>query len=336
MNIPKVSIIVPVYKTQDTLERCIDSLIMQTLTDLEIILVDDGSPDSSGDLCDKLAIKDARIKVIHKENGGLSSARNVAMDIACGEYIGFVDSDDYVDVAMFEKLYYQSINTQSDICLCGYTTVINKKFTDHYLTFSKEIYVGTEIHRNFIVPLIGVSRFGSIDSLDGFVWRNLYKNSFIKNLRFESERKYFAEDVVFNLNAYKKASRISVVNECLLYYEYNPISLTNKYREGIWDMLCNLIDKKQTLIIELNLHKEAQQRLYNEILKFVIFSLKNSKKKEPPFSHKESSQKVKAILTSPYVEKAIKNIEKHRLNKKLHVLLILIKIKFYRAIYYLI
>ena len=116
---PKVSIIVPVYKVGPYLAKCIDSILSQTLTDFELILVDDGSPDSCGEICDGYAKKDERIKVIHKQNGGLSSARNAGLDIAKGEYIGFVDSDDYIEHDMYEFLYKNSVQYDTDIACCG-------------------------------------------------------------------------------------------------------------------------------------------------------------------------------------------------------------------------
>ena len=100
----KISVIVPVYKVESYLEQCISSIIKQTYKNLEIILVNDGSPDNCGKLCDIYAKKDSRIKVIHKKNGGLSDARNVALDIATGDYIGFVDSDDWININMYEVL----------------------------------------------------------------------------------------------------------------------------------------------------------------------------------------------------------------------------------------
>lgn len=99
-----ISIIIPVYKTEQYLKRCVDSVLNQTYQELECILVDDGSPDEAGKICDEYKKKDARIKVIHKENGGLSSARNAGLDIAKGDYIGFVDSDDFIHPQMYEML----------------------------------------------------------------------------------------------------------------------------------------------------------------------------------------------------------------------------------------
>lgn len=122
-----ISIIVPVYKVENYLSKCLDSMICQTYKNIEIILVDDGSPDNSGKICDDYAKKDSRIKVIHKENGGLSDARNAGLKIATGKYIGFVDSDDYISVEMYEKLYNQAKKEDADIACCNYYRVKMEK-----------------------------------------------------------------------------------------------------------------------------------------------------------------------------------------------------------------
>ena len=116
----KISVIVPVYKVESYLEQCISSIIKQTYKNLEIILVNDGSPDNCGKLCDIYAKKDSRIKVIHKKNGGLSDARNVALDIATGDYIGFVDSDDWININMYEVLINEAKNEDADIVECKF------------------------------------------------------------------------------------------------------------------------------------------------------------------------------------------------------------------------
>lgn len=116
---PKISVIVPVYKVENFLDRCVESIVGQTYENLEIILVDDGSPDNCPAMCDKWAEKDGRIKVIHKENGGVSSARNAALDIVSGDYICFVDSDDWIDPGMYEFLYKNSQKYDADISCCG-------------------------------------------------------------------------------------------------------------------------------------------------------------------------------------------------------------------------
>lgn len=123
-NKPLISVIVPVYKVEVYLDKCISSIVQQTYTNLEIILVDDGSPDRSGDICDEWAKKDPRIRVIHKENGGGGSARNVALDISQGEWIGMVDSDDYIDPHMYEHLY-SLIDSEVDIVECCIQEVLS-------------------------------------------------------------------------------------------------------------------------------------------------------------------------------------------------------------------
>ena len=116
---PVISVIIPVYNVEDFLCKCVDSVLAQTFKDIEIILVDDGSTDKSGEICDEYAEKDDRIKVIHKENGGLSSARNAGLDIAKGEYIGFVDSDDYISYEMYEKLLCAAKRYSADLVICN-------------------------------------------------------------------------------------------------------------------------------------------------------------------------------------------------------------------------
>ena len=124
MGLPKISVIVPVYKVEDYLKRCIDSIINQTYRNLEIILVDDGSPDKCGDICDEYAGKDNRIKVIHKSNGGLSDARNKGIEVATGEYIGFVDSDDWIESTMYERLLNLIKKYNADIAIGGVADVL--------------------------------------------------------------------------------------------------------------------------------------------------------------------------------------------------------------------
>ena len=116
----KLSIIIPVYNTEKYLHRCVDSVLQQNMSDYELILVDDGSTDGSGKICDEYKEKDSRVKVIHTQNQGVSKARNTGLELSSGEYIGFVDADDYIDADMYEKLIEASIDSNADVCCCGY------------------------------------------------------------------------------------------------------------------------------------------------------------------------------------------------------------------------
>ena len=115
-----ISIIVPVYKAEKYLRRCVDSILAQTYQNIEVLLIDDGSPDNSGEICDEYAEKDSRVRVFHKPNGGVSSARNLGLKEAKGDYIGFVDADDYIDKTMYEVLLCNLIKENSDISICSY------------------------------------------------------------------------------------------------------------------------------------------------------------------------------------------------------------------------
>ncbi len=123
----EISIIVPVYKVEKYLKKCVDSILAQTFSDFELILVDDGSPDNSGRICDDYAKKDARVRVVHKQNGGLSSARNAGIEVAKGKYLGFVDSDDYIAEDMYELLYKAIIKEEADLSICGIYDVYEEK-----------------------------------------------------------------------------------------------------------------------------------------------------------------------------------------------------------------
>ena len=124
-----ISVIVPIYNVEKYLQKCVDSIINQTYKNLEIILVDDGSPDNCPKMCDDYAEKDSRIKVVHKENGGLSDARNVGMEVATGEYVSFIDSDDYISLDFYETLLETIVDNDSDVVECGVVKFYeNEKF----------------------------------------------------------------------------------------------------------------------------------------------------------------------------------------------------------------
>ncbi len=141
---PIISVIVPVYNVEEYIHRCIDSILAQTFKEFELILVDDGSPDQSGKICDEYALIDSRIKVIHKKNGGLSDARNAGLEVAQGEYIGFVDSDDFIESDMYEKLLEACKENSSQIAMCGRYNVLGEElhplfsFEGHMIWESRE------------------------------------------------------------------------------------------------------------------------------------------------------------------------------------------------------
>lgn len=179
----KISIIVPVYNVEKYLTKCIDSITNQTYKDLEIILVDDGSTDNSGQICDQYAKKDNRIKVIHKENGGLSDARNVGIKNSTGEYLSFIDSDDYIDKDMIECLYNAITNANSDIAVCGkYIEEETGKYYLRNVNSQLKIYNSKEALKSILTNnLIDVSACDK-----------LFKKTLFKDIQFP-KNKYFED-----------------------------------------------------------------------------------------------------------------------------------------------
>lgn len=227
-----VSVIVPIYNVDKYLRRCIDSIVNQTLRDIEIILVDDGSLDSCPTICDEYALVDKRIKVIHKQNGGLSSARNSGFETCSGEWVCFIDSDDWLIDCHLSSLI-ESSDTNTDIIIGNYSIVdktINKCYSVKPL-IRNGLYCNGSIEENILLPLLHKGLFMS-------VWRNIYRRSFIlnNNLAFVSERLVFAEDSLYNVQAYSQAKQIIICNSDGYIHQIVKGSLSQCYRKNLFSM----------------------------------------------------------------------------------------------------
>ena len=196
---PKLSIIVPVYNVEKYLCKCIDSILNQTFKDFELILVDDGSQDRCGFICDDYAKKDCRVKVIHKINGGLSSARNAGLDISKGEYIGFVDSDDFIERDMYESLIKAIEKSEAKIAITGIQTITNNKVERTFYTEEEKILSSYEALRLILYGKISVS-----------VWNKIYHNEIFKKLRFPEGKIH--EDTFIVTDIYKDNFKVIFLN----------------------------------------------------------------------------------------------------------------------------
>lgn len=229
---PEISIIVPVYNVETYIRRCIDSLQAQTFTEIEILLIDDGSKDSSGSICDEYASKDGRIKAIHKANGGVSSARNAGLDNAIGRYIMFCDPDDYVEPTWCEKLFDAIESSGGFFACCGYTSV----------KLSGEIKQINYIQDADLASAEKLIKLYSAELLQS-VWSKIFARTVIKqnSIRFD-ETINKAEDAIFVLQYLRiKAGDISSVPEALYNYVFNvPSSLTKKVIPEYWNLNCRL------------------------------------------------------------------------------------------------
>lgn len=240
MSKPRVSIIVPVYNVEKYIERCVNSLRNQTLKDIEIILVDDSSSDSSLEICNRLASEDSRIKVIHKVNEGAGMARNSALKVATGEYIGFADSDDYVNADMFEMLYEKAVQYDSDLVMSGVLFVDGNMFSEKGNCIEKP-YFDTDTHfekeeelKKLKMGIIGSTPDDTDDSKYGMsIWKNLFRHEIIKenNITFESEREMLSEDALFMVDFISCIKKATGIKEAFYNYCRNEYSISKSYKK---------------------------------------------------------------------------------------------------------
>ena len=219
----KVSIIIPIYNSNKYLKECLDSIINQTYSNLEIILIDDGSKDNSFDICEEYAKKDKRIILKKKNNEGVSATRNLGIEICTGKYILFIDSDDYCNENMIEKILYNS--QKNDLIICGYNKIYKNKKV-HYIVKNKEKNIEDMVIND--------------ESVGGYLWNKLFKTSIIKenNIRFDKDI-HFCEDLLFVLSYIKNINSVSYIDEELYNYRMRRNSVT-----------FNFYNKKNVTILE--------------------------------------------------------------------------------------
>lgn len=225
-NNPLVTVIVPVYKVEPYLRRCLDSIVNQTYKNLEIILIDDGSPDNCGVICDEYAEIDKRIKVIHKKNGGLSSARNVGLDVFKGEYVSFVDSDDVVSLDMIEYLYDLISDNNAEISVCLHEIV---RDNHRWISFKN-------VNNQTVTPKECIKKLLYNDGVDTSAWAKLYKASLFNNVRYPQGKLF--EDIATTYKLFFNANRIALGNEAKYSYILRNSSIVgSSFNEKKLDLL---------------------------------------------------------------------------------------------------
>lgn len=229
----KLSIIVPVYNVEKYLERCVSSLLRQTIDSYEIILVDDGSLDKSSSLCDEYSHKYENVKSVHKKNSGLGMARNTGLALAEGEFVAFVDSDDYIEDKMYQTLYEYATKNRLDAVYCSYDKIKNNKIDTLGILYSEKIY-STDINK-VILGMIGNAPECDKDFLfEMSSCMSIYRKCILDkyNILFYSEKEFISEDLLFNVEFLSKAKRIATLPNTFYHYCMNDNSLTRTFVEN--------------------------------------------------------------------------------------------------------
>lgn len=336
MNRAKVSIILPIYNVEKYLDRCMHSLLGQTLKDIEIIMVDDGSPDNCPQMCDEYAYKDSRIKVVHKRNGGLGYARNTGLAVATGEYIAFVDSDDFVDVKMYQSLYEKSQSENLDAIYCGFYEYFNedamnsRQEVDKYTLF--EDSECQQILRGMLSPC---GAKGRITKYEMSVWHSIYKKDIFttNNVEFCSEKELISEDIIFHIDFICHCKRIGFMPNKYYFYCLNETSLSKKYRRDRLDKVDALCE-----YIFMRVKRNGYTFPVNEVMFFACLSLRYplTVLKTYDMTQSETKYHIREMVNSLVMRKWLKLIPWRKLPLRYKLFFFCIRIKWIDAIYIII
>ena len=306
---PKISVIVPVYKAEKFLIRCVESLQNQTFNDLEIILVDDGSPDNSPQMCDDFAQMDSRIKVIHKQNGGVSTARNAGLDAATGDYITFVDSDDFLDSIAYEKMMSKAEKYDCDVVLADCI----KDFPDHREMYTHEIRKGfynyerlkAEYYSHLLI-MENVEYPATISN-----WLILAKRELLNDIRYPVGIR-FSEDLLVGARIMLKAKSFYYMkDEAYYHYVMNDESATHNFVPDKWDDYVRLWDKINEYFKNSKAYDFSKQ--IDLCLLFFVYNSVGDIRNADVLSDKEKDEKINSILKSELVREMFKRLKVYKL-----------------------
>lgn len=335
---PYFSLILPVYNVEKYVKRCVNSLLRQEYTDYEIILVDDGSTDSSGSICDKLADKNNNIFAYHKENGGLSDARNYGMDRAKGNYILFIDSDDWVDEKLLISLHNHLNKSNVDILKFGFQKMQEGNYKNTFFSyFNIGVYDRRQIEETILPYTIGPKRlFCYEQNACKSVWSHVYSLNFLRenNIRFVSEREILNEDYLFNLHTLLYAKSLEVTHYILYYYDYREGSLSKRYITNAFERKLKLYREYKLLLERNGLFERYETPYYSECVDGFYACISNECCCWNETS-KYAVQNIKKILNCKECEISLLKCKRSNMNLKGKVIYWLMRLKFAYLMYIL-
>lgn len=306
-----ISVIVPVYKVENYLRQCLDSLAAQTLDDIEIIIVDDGSPDGCPEICDEYAAKDARMKVVHKQNGGLLSARKAGVAASSGDYIGFVDGDDWVEPETFMNMHNAIIKYSPDMVLSDFLCDYGDCIEPSDQCFEEEFYDRARLESEIFPKMLFDGRFYRF-GVNPNCWSKLVKRELIeKNLSPVDERIRMGEDAAFIYPCMLDSQSITCVKTPTYHYRITEQSMSNAYDEKLRDIIFLPYRRLKEKNVDSDFDISSQLDYY--LLYMVNFLLRNEAKKANTHSKKERRQVIENICADEDIRSAAKNIDAGKL-----------------------
>lgn len=327
----KISIIIPVYNVSKYINKCLDSIINQTYTNLEILIIDDGSTDNSLDICNSYAKKDHRIKVIHQKNSGVSKARNIGLSFITGDYVMFIDADDWLELDACFLLIKEIISKKKDIIIYNfYKEYLNNTIKND--NYNEKIKTKNDIYKlQATILSSSMNLFDTSIKGMGFTWNKIIKVEFIRknNIKFLLERKKAVfEDVLFYYQLLENTNKVGFYNKYLYHYRILNTSATRGYNNQIMEINNEIFN---TISLYQKKHKNDlyyYDSFYVRIINNLCFSfniyLCNDNNK---LSFKEKRNLIKNILTQKYYKNAVKNVKFKYLTPKLKIYVMLIKTK---------
>lgn len=308
-----ISIIVPVYNTENYLEKCLYSLVNQTYKNIEIIIVDDGSPDNSMNIIQKFVLADNRVKVISQKNQGLSGARNTGMNNTNGDYIMFIDSDDWIEIDTCEKAINASEKYNADVVFWSYIKEFSNSQKDNYL-FDKTEIIWSEKNINQLsrrmVGLVG-DELANPQSIDNLVtaWGKLYKKSVIGDVRFTDTKIIGTEDALFNIEVFLGINSAVYIPDLLSHYRKdNESSLTHNYKKKLVSRWREMYSRIKFLLDRNDMSREYYDALKNRIC-FGLIGLGINLAEDKKMSFKEKKKEIYNILSMKHYQIALKDLD---------------------------
>ncbi|RZM15635.1 glycosyltransferase [Lactobacillus delbrueckii] len=322
--LPLVSIIVPVYNVEKYLQQCVDSLVSQTYQNIEILLIDDGSKDNSGQMCNQFSEQYTNVMSFHKKNSGLGLTRNFGLERINGDYVTFVDSDDYLRQDAIQKLVDGLGDGQNDTVIGGFTKITDDGKELYIETYPEEVINNGLVYSRLFNRMLGSSP-DRHDSIKPSVWNALYSVKIIQehNLHFVSERELISEDIVWDSDYYRYSQSAKIISEPTYYYRYNPNSLSQTYNTDRFEKSIYFYKHMTCKMSNTEIAQEAKLRL----IRYLFICVRSAFSQSAIMPFRESQKSIKKMCSNLELQQAIDEYPINRLGFKQRIFIMMVKYK---------